>query len=95
MFSDVIADSKHYIGSLFAYTWKRLKSNSLIIASGLTMRSRIEITEAVLVLLLWEWVNISSIAMFSRSPWEHSQAPDKDVMYDKPVCDSLPDAGAQ
>jgi len=41
------------------------------------MRSRIEITEAVLLLLLWKWANISSIAMFSRSPWEHSQAPDK------------------
>ena len=66
LISVVITDSKHYIDNLFADTWKKLKLNALIRGAGFTKRSGIEVTEAVFVLLLWKWLNMSSIAMFSK-----------------------------
>jgi hypothetical protein len=66
MISTVLNDSKHYIDNLFADTWKRLKMNTLIRGAGFTKRSGIGISETVFVLLLWKWLNMSSIAMFSK-----------------------------
>jgi hypothetical protein len=66
LIGDVITDQKHYIDNLFADTWKKLKFNARIKAAGFTKRSGIDITEAVFLLLLWKWINVSSIAMFSR-----------------------------
>ncbi len=78
----VITDSKHYIDNLFADTWKKLKLNSLIKSAGFTKRSGIEITEAVFLLLLWKWLNMSSIAMFSKKALGTFSMARKDVMYD-------------
>ena len=78
----VIADSKHCIDNLFADTWKKLKLNSLIKRAGFTKRSGIEINEAVFLLLLWKWLNMSSIAMFSRKALGVFSHARKDVMYD-------------
>ena len=77
----VITDSKHYIDNLFADTWKKLKLNSLIKSAGFTKRSGIEITEAVFLLLLWKWLNMSSIAMFSKKALGTFSMARKDVMY--------------
>ena len=60
---DVITDPKRYIDNLFADTWKKLKLNSLIRRAGFTKRSGIGIGEAVFLLLLWKWLNMSSIAI--------------------------------
>jgi hypothetical protein len=78
----VITDSKHYIDNLFADTWKELKLSSLIKKSGFTKRSGLNITEAVFILLLWKWLNMSSIAMFSRKGLGAFSNARKDVMYD-------------
>lgn len=82
LISAVITDSKHYIDNLFADTWKKLKINSLIKGAGFTKRSGIEITEAVFLLLLWKWLNMSSIAMFSKKALGTFSNARKDVMYD-------------
>ncbi len=82
LISGVITDSKHYIDNIFADTWKKLKLNSLIKGAGFTKRSGIEITEAVFVLLLWRWLNMSSIAMFSKKALGTFSRARKDVMYD-------------
>jgi len=82
LISGVITDSRHYIDNLFADTWRKLKLNSLIRGAGFTKRSGIEITEAVFVLLLWKWLNMSSIAMFSRKALGVFSKARKDVMYD-------------
>ena len=63
---NVITDQRHCIDNLFADTWKKLKINVRIKRAGFTKRSGIDITEAVFLLLLWKWINVSSIAMFSR-----------------------------
>lgn len=80
--SDIITDQKHYIDNLFADTWKKLKLNSLIKGAGFTKRSGIEVTEAVFILLLWKWLNMSSIAMFSRKALGMFSNARKDAMYD-------------
>jgi len=82
LISVVITDSKHYIDNLFADTWKKLKLNSLIRRAGFTKRSGIEVTEAVFVLLIWKWLNMSSIAMFSKKALGTFSRARKDVMYD-------------
>jgi len=82
LISAVMADSKHYIDNLFADTWKTLKLNSLIKGAGFTKRSGVEITEAVFLLLLWKWLNMSSIALFSKKALGTFSRARKDVMYD-------------
>ena len=82
LISVVITDSTHYIDNLFADTWKKLKFNALIRGAGFTKRSGIEITEVVFVLLLWKWLNMSSIAMFSKKALGTFSRARKDVMYD-------------
>ncbi|NNF96695.1 MAG: transposase [Halobacteria archaeon] len=59
-----------------------MKFNSLITGAGFTKRSGIGITEAVFVLLLWKWLNMSSIAMFSKKALGTFSKAKKDVMYD-------------
>ncbi len=82
LIGDVITDPKHYIDNLFADTWKKLGFNARIKAAGFTKRSGIDITEAVFLLLLWKWINVSSIAMFSRKAMGMFSRAKKDVMYD-------------
>ena len=80
LIGDVIADQKHYIDNLFADTWKELKFNARIKGAGFTKRSGIDITEAVFLLLLWKWINVASIAMFSRKALGMFSKEKKDVM---------------
>ncbi len=82
LIGDVITDRKHYIDNLFADTWKTLKINARIKKAGFTKRSGIDITEGVFLLLLWKWINVSSIAMFSRKALGMFSRAKKDVMYD-------------
>ena len=80
LIGDVITDQKHYIDNLFADTWKKLKFNARIKGAGFTKRRGIDITEAIFLLLLWKWTNVSSIAMFFRKALARGRK--KDVMYD-------------
>ncbi|MCU7886892.1 MAG: hypothetical protein KZQ59_00535 [Candidatus Thiodiazotropha sp. (ex Lucinoma aequizonata)] len=82
LISGIVIDSKHYIDNLFADTWKKLKMNSLIKGAGFIKRSGVEVTEAMFILLLWKWLNMLSIAMFSRNALGIFSMARKDVMYD-------------
>ena len=78
----VLTDQKHYIDNLFADTWKRLGVNKLLQTAGFAKRSGIPISEAVFLLLLWKWLSVSSIALFSRKALGTFSRTKKDVMYD-------------
>jgi hypothetical protein len=78
----VLTDQKHYIDNLFADTWKALRFNSLLSVAGFTKRSGLQISQAVFLLMLWKWLNVSSIAMFSRKAMSAFTEANKDVMYD-------------
>jgi hypothetical protein len=82
LISGVLAGQKHYVDNLFADTWKELRFNTLLKTTCFTKRSGLQITQAVFLLLLWKWLNVSSIAMFSRKALDTFSAAKKDVMYD-------------
>lgn len=82
LISSVVEDQHFYIDNLFADTWKKLNIGRLVKKSGFTKRTGISITEAVFLLLLWKWLNVSSIAMFSRKALGIFSESKKDVMYD-------------
>lgn len=80
--SNLLTSKKHYIDNLFADTWKKLNLNSLIKGAGFKKRSGTEITEVVYLLMLWKWLNLSSIAMFTRKSLSTFSKSKKDVLYD-------------
>lgn len=82
LIGNVLADQRHYIDNLFADTWKALRFNTLLNAAGFTKRSGLQITQVVFLLLIWKWLNVSSIAMFSRKALDTFSNAKKDVMYD-------------
>ena len=59
-------DGNHYIDNLLAAAWKTLRLNQLLRCAGFSKRHGIEVTETVFVLMVWKWLNVSSVAMFCR-----------------------------
>ena len=82
LIGDVISDSKEYVDNLFADTWKKLKFNTRVKSAGFAKRSGVGVTEVVYLLMIWKWLNVSSIAMFSRKALDVFSQAKKDVMYD-------------
>lgn len=78
----VLSDKTQYIDNLFADIWGKLNITKKIASARFTKRSGIPISEAVFVLLLWKWLNVTSIAMFSRKAMSFFSGAKKDVMYD-------------
>lgn len=79
---DLLSEQKHYVDNLFADTWRALRFNTLLKTACFTKRSGIKVHEAVFLLLLWKWLNVSSIALFSRKALGMFSSAQKDVMYD-------------
>lgn len=82
LISDVLTDQHHCIDNVFASTWKTLRFNTLLRSAGFSKRSGLQITQAVFLLLLWKWLAVSSIAMFSRKAMGTFCDAKKDVMYE-------------
>ena len=78
----VINDGTHYIDNLFASAWNSLNLNRRLEAAGFAKRSGIEVTETVFVLMVWRWLNVSSIAVFCRTALSVFSRAKKDVLYD-------------
>ena len=71
-----------YIDNVFADGWKHLGINSLITKAGLTKRTGTQISETVYLLLIWRWLNVSSIAKFAHKALRLFNQAKKDLMYD-------------
>jgi len=54
----------------------------LIQRAGFKKRTGISVTEAVFLLVLWKWIDVSSIGLFSRKSLKTFSDANKDVMYD-------------
>ena len=70
------------IDNLFASAWNSLNLNRRLEAAGFAKRSGIEVTETVFVLMVWRWLNVSSIAVFCRTALSVFSRAKKDVLYD-------------
>lgn len=78
----VISGSKGCVDNLFADAWKELRLNALIKRVGFRKRSGAAVAEVLFVLLLWRWLNVSSIAMFCRKALGLFSRAKKDALYD-------------
>lgn len=82
LIADLLSDPITYIDNLFADSWKRLGVNALIGKAGLTKRTGTQACEVVYLLLIWRWLNVSSISMFADKALGLFSQAKKDVMYD-------------
>ncbi len=82
LIEDVLSHPGQYVDNIFSTVWKSLNVNKLIELSGFKKRSGVSVTESVFLLVLWKWINVSSIAVFSRQSLETFSDAKKDVMYD-------------
>ena len=76
----VLTDGNHYIDNLLAAAWKTLRLNQLLRCAGFSKRHGV--TETVFVLMVWKWLNVSSVAMFCRNALGMFSRAKKDVLYD-------------
>lgn len=80
--ANIVQDASSYIDNTFADAWKQLGFSKLIEKSGFKKRSGIDVAEVVYLLLVWKWLNIRSIAMFSRDAIGMFSHANKDTMYE-------------
>ena len=82
LIDEVLSHPGRCVDNVFAGVWKGLKLNRLIQRAGFKKRTGLSITEAVFLLVLWKWIDASSIAVFSRKSLKTFSDANKDVMYD-------------
>ncbi len=82
LIEDVLSHPGQCVDNIFAGVWKSLNLNRLIQRAGFKKRTGVPIGEAVFLLLLWKWIDVSSIAVFARRSLNTFSAAKKDVMYD-------------
>lgn len=70
------------IDNLFSTVWKRLELNNLLKQAGFKKRSGTPASDVVFLLLLWVWLKVDSIAMFSRDSLQSFSTAKKDALYD-------------
>lgn len=63
---DVPGYPGHYVDNIFAIARKGLSLNKRIEKAGFKKRAGVSVIEAVFLLMLWRWINVSSIAIFCR-----------------------------
>jgi len=82
LIAELLNDPVTYIDNVFADGWKRLRFSSLIKKAGFSKRSGTDVNEVVYLLLIWKWLNVSSISVFTQKAIGLFSHAKKDVMYD-------------
>jgi len=82
LIDDVLKHPGHCVDNVFASVWKRLNFNSLIQRSGFKKRSGAPVIDSVFLLVLWKWIDVSSIAVFAKQSLKVFSEAKKDVMYE-------------
>ena len=68
--------------NLFADLWKSVGMAGLLYRSGFHKRAGVPINEVMFCLMLWVWVKVNSISMFSRESLGTFSMAGKDVLYE-------------
>jgi len=66
LIADLLGKDGLNIDNLFADLWKRMGIATLLHPAGFHKRSGLEVTQVVYLLLLWVWLKVDTINMFSR-----------------------------
>ena len=82
LIADLLGKDGLNIDNLFADIWKRMGVATLLHRAGFHKRSGLDVTQVVYLLLLWVWLKVDSINMFSRQSMQCFTDSKKDVMYD-------------
>ena len=80
--TDLLARADIQVDNLFSKVWQKLGFNSLLKHSGFKKRSGTPASDVMYLLLLWVWLKVDSIAMFSRDSLQSFSATKKDTLYD-------------
>ena len=80
--TDLLQRNDLYMDNLFNTQWQRLSFKSLLNRAGFRKRSGTPASEVVYLLLLWVWLKVNSVAMFSRDSLQSFSAAKKDALYD-------------
>lgn len=79
---DILYDKRTHVDNLFADAWRDLKVGLSIKKAGFRKRSGTDIVAVVYLLLVWRWINVSSIGKFSEKSIGLFSDAHRDVMYD-------------
>jgi len=82
LIEEVLIHPAQCVDNIFSSVWKNLNVGKLIKRSGFRKRSGVSVMETVFLLVLWRWINLPSIAVFSRQSLKTFSDAKKDVMYD-------------
>ena len=82
LIEEVLSHPGQCVDNIFASVWKGLNFNRLIQRAGFKKRSGVPVTDSVFLLLLWQWIDVSSIAVFARHSLKTFSDAKKDVMYE-------------
>jgi len=82
LIEEVLEHPGRCVDNVFAAAWKSLKFNQLIQDAGFKKRTGVPIVDSVFLLVLWKWIDVSSIAVFAKQSLRVFSSAKKDVMYD-------------
>ena len=82
LIADLLGKDGLNIDNLFADLWKLMGIATLLHRSGFHKRSGLDVAQVVYLLLLWVWLKVDTINMFSRQSMQCFTDSRKDVMYD-------------
>ncbi len=80
--SNILTHSNIKIDNLFSRMWGKLGVNTLLSQCGIKKRSGTPASEIVYLLMLWVWIKVDSVAMFSRESLQSFSSARKDALYD-------------
>jgi len=80
--TDFLSRTDIQVDNLFSSMWQRLGFKALLSRSDFRKRTGIPASEVVYLLLLWLWLKVDSIGMFSKDSLQSFSAAKKDALYD-------------
>lgn len=80
--ADLFSQTNLKIDNTFSSTWNSLRFNTMLRQSKFSKRSGIPASDVVYLLMLWVWLKVDSVAMFSKDALLSFSAAKKDALYD-------------
>ena len=79
---DFLAQSDIKIDNVFSRAWQQIGLKPLLTRCGFKKRSGTQASELVYLLMLWVWLKVDSVGMFSRDALLSFSSAKKDALYD-------------
>ena len=80
--ADLLSQANLNIDNTFNSTWKSLNFKGMLNQAKFSKRSGTPVGDIVYLLMLWVWLKVDSVAMFSRDALLSFSAAKKDALYD-------------